>query len=157
MVTNLLIWKLSAVSLSITNLKIPHSNFISNIHQYVMNICLSVWEKQSENKLYALKPNFNSKCSFLNLNKHDQTKITRCRIGHTRLTYTYLLNNEQPPFCVSCDEPFTVKHFLISRIDFHHIRTKYFNAKTVKGRFNVSSVDKIINFLKEINLLSNCY
>ena len=40
----------SALSLSITNLKIPHSDFKSNIHQYVMNTCQSVWEKQTGNK-----------------------------------------------------------------------------------------------------------
>ena len=54
----------SALSLSITNLKIPHSDFKSNIHQYVMNKCQSVWEKQTANKLHELKPDFNSKCSF---------------------------------------------------------------------------------------------
>ena len=31
----------SALSLSITNLKNPHSDFKSNIHQYVMNKCQS--------------------------------------------------------------------------------------------------------------------
>ena len=36
----------SALSLSITNLKIPHSDFKSNIHQYVMNKCQSVWENK---------------------------------------------------------------------------------------------------------------
>ena len=51
----------SALSLSIANLKIPHSDFKSNIHQYVMNKCQSVWEKQTENKLHELKPDFNSK------------------------------------------------------------------------------------------------
>ena len=40
----------SALSLSITNLKILHSDFKSNIHQYVMNKCQSIWEKQTENK-----------------------------------------------------------------------------------------------------------
>ena len=98
----------SALTLSITNLKIPHSDFKSNIHGYVMNICQSVWKKQTENILQELKPNFNSKCLFLNLNRLDQTKITRCRIGHTRLTHAYLLNSEQRPFCISCNKPFTV-------------------------------------------------
>ena len=144
---------ISALSLSITNLKIPHCDFKLNIHKFVINKCQSIWEKQTENKLYELKPNFNSKCSFLHINRHDQTKIIQCGIGHTRLTHSYLLSNKQRPFCVSCNEPFTVKHFLISCIDFHHIRTKYFNAKTVKELFNVSSVDKIVNYLlKEINL-----
>ena len=36
----------SALSLSINNLKIPHSDFKSNIHQHVMK-CQSVWEEQT--------------------------------------------------------------------------------------------------------------
>ena len=48
----------SALSLSITNLKIPYSDF-KIIHQCVMNKCQSVWEKQTENKLHELKPDFN--------------------------------------------------------------------------------------------------
>ena len=124
----------SALSLSITNLKIPHSDFKSNIHQYVMNKCQSVWEEQTGNKLHELKPDFNSKCSFLGYSRQIQTKITRCRIGHTRLTqsHSYLLTNDQPPFCISCNEPFTVKHFLITCTEFNYIRNRYFTAKTVR-------------------------
>ena len=86
-VTNLLIWKLNLLflSLSITNLKIPHSDFKSNIRQYVTNKCQSVWEKQTEKKLHELKPDFNSKCAFLGYSRQIQTKITRCRIGHTHI------------------------------------------------------------------------
>ena len=144
----------SALSLSITNLKIPHSDFKSNIHQYVMNKCQSVWAEQTGNKLHELKPDFNSKCTFLGYSRQIQTKITRCRIGHTRLTHAYLLTNEQPPFCISCNEPFTVKHFLITCTEFNHIRNKYYTAKTVKELFNDTSSDKIINFLKETNLFN---
>ena len=64
-----------------------------------MNKCQSVWEEQTGNKLHELKPDFNSKCSFLGYSRQIQTKITRCRIGHTRLTHSYSLTNEQPPFC----------------------------------------------------------
>ena len=142
----------SALSLSITNLKIPHSDFKSNIHQYVMNKCQSVWEEQTGNKLHELKPDFNSKCSFLGYSRQIQTKLTRCRIGHTRLTHSYLLTNEQPPFCISCNEPFTLKHFLITCTEFNYIRNRYFTAKTVKELFSDTSSDKIINFLKETNL-----
>ena len=142
MVTNLL--------LSITNLKIPHSDFKSNIHQYVMNKCQS----QTENKLHELKPDFNRKYSFLGYSRQNQTKITRRRIGHTRLTHAYLLTEEQSPFCISYNEPFTVKHFLITCTEFNYIRKIYYTAKTVKELFNDTSSDKIINFLKETNLFS---
>ena len=129
-------------------LEIPHSDFKSNIHQYVMNKCQSVWEKQTENKLHELKPDFNSKSSFLGYSRQNQTKITRCRIGHTRLTHAYLLTNKQPPFCISC------KHFLNTCTEFNHIQKKYCTAKTVKELFNDTLSDKIINFLKEINLFN---
>ena len=53
---------------------------------------------QTGNKLHELKPDFKSKCSFLGYSRQNQTKITRCRIGHTRLTQAYLLTNKEPPF-----------------------------------------------------------
>ena len=146
----------SALSLSINNLKIPHSDFKSNIHQYVMNKCQSVWEKQTANKLHESKPELNSKCSFLGYSRQNQTKITRCRIGHTRLTHAYLLTNDQPPFCISCNEPFTVKHFLITCTEFNYIRIKYYAAKTIKELFSDTSTDKFINFLKKPTFLTSC-
>ena len=41
----------SALSLVITNFKIPHSDFKSNVCQYINNKCQSVWETQTYNKL----------------------------------------------------------------------------------------------------------
>ena len=127
----------SALSLVITNFKIPHSDFKSNVCQYINNKCQSVWETQTYNKLNEIKPNFNSKCIFSNLSRKEQTKITRCRLGHTRITHSYILNNEQAPFCIPCNEPFTVKHFLVTCAEFNYIRTKYFNVKNIKELFNI--------------------
>ena len=55
--------------------------------------------------------------------------------------------------CISCNEPFTVKHFLIACTEFNHIRKIYFTAKTVKELFSDTPSAKI-NFLKEINLFN---
>ena len=120
----------------ITNFKIPHSDFKSNIRLYTDNKCQSVWETQTQNKLNEIKPSFNSKCTFSNYSRKKETKITRCRIGHTRITHSYILKNEQGPFCILCNEPFTIKHFLITCAEFNYIRTKYFNVKTIKELFN---------------------
>ena len=146
----------SALSLVITNFKIPHSDFKSNVCQYINNKCQSVWETQTYNKLNEIKPNFNSKCTFSNLSRKEQTKITRCRLGHTRITHSYILNNEQAPFCIPCNEPFTVKHFLITCAEFNHIRTKYFNIKTIKELFDMPT-QKILDFLKEIGLFNKIW
>ena len=50
----------SALSLVITNFKIPHSDFKSNIRQYINNKCQSVWETQTQNKLNEIKSNQHS-------------------------------------------------------------------------------------------------
>ena len=144
----------SALSLVITNFKIPHSDFKSNIRQYINNKCQSVWETQTQNKLNEIKSNFNSKCTFSNLSRKEQTKITRCRLGHTRITHSYILKNEQAPFCIPCNELFTVKHFLITCAEFDYIRTKYFNVKPIKELFNDIPSKKILDFLKEIGLFN---
>ena len=44
--------------------------------------------------------------------------LTRICIGHSRLPHFYLLKQEDQPLCISCNEPFTVKHFLIDCIEF---------------------------------------
>ena len=138
----------------ITNFKIPFSDFKSNIRQYINNKCQSIWEKQTRNKLNEIKLNFNSKCAFSNYNKKEQAKITRCRIGHTRIIHSYILKNEQAPFCIPCNKPFTIKHFLITCAEFNNFRIKYFNIKTVKDLFNDIPINKIIDFLKEIGLFN---
>ena len=139
------------------NFKIPYSDFKSNIRQYINNKCQFIWEKQTQNKLNEIKPNFNSKCVFSNYSRKEQTEITRCRIGQTRIIHSYILKNEQAPFCIPySNEPFTVKHFLITCAKFNYICTKYFNIKTVKDLFNDIHVptNKIIDFLKEIRLFN---
>ena len=52
--------------------------------------------------------------------------LTRLRIGHTRLTHSYLHEREDQPLCISCNEPFTRKHFLIDCIEFSHVRRQFF-------------------------------
>ena len=48
----------AALSSPILNFKIPHSDFKSNIHQYISNKCQSNWEKQIQSKLREIKPIF---------------------------------------------------------------------------------------------------
>ena len=33
-------------------------------------------------------------------NRKEQVVLTRCRIGHGRITNSYLLNNEERPECI---------------------------------------------------------
>ena len=49
--------------------------------------------------------------------------MTRCRIGHSRLTHSYLLNNEERPECIPCNSNFSLKYVLI-----YCVRQTFYNA-----------------------------
>ena len=69
--------------------------------------------------------------------------INRLRIGHTRLTHSYLLAGGDQPECVTCQCSLTVKHILIECSDFRDIRNKYFVASTMKDVFEQVSMRNI--------------
>ena len=75
--------------------------------------------------------------------------LTRLRIGHTRLTHSYLLNREDQPFCISCNKLFTVKHFLIECIEFSNVRRQLFQTNDLRYLFENVPADNILVFLKK--------
>ena len=70
--------------------------------------------------------------------------LTRLCIGHTRLTHSYLLKREDQPFCINCNEPFTVKHFLIDCIEFSHVRRQFFQTNDPRYLFENVPADNIL-------------
>ena len=62
-------------------------------------------------------------------NRKEQVVLTRCRIGHSRLTHSYLLNNEERPECIPCNSNFSLKHVLIDCVDVADVRQTFYNTK----------------------------
>ena len=52
------------------------------------------------------------------LSRREEIILARLRIVHTRLTHSYLLKREEHPYCIGCNTPFTVRHFLLDCADF---------------------------------------
>ena len=86
--------------------------------------------------------------------RREEVVITRLRLGHTRITHSYLLNHEEQPFCIVCNQPFPVKHILIGCIDFLQTLNKYYRANDLPQLFQDVPVDNILSFLKEINIFN---
>ena len=80
--------------------------------------------------------------------------LTYLHIGHTRLTHSYLLKREDQPFCISCNEPFTVKNFLIDFIEFSHVRHQFFQTNDLRYLFENVPADNNLVFVKHINLFN---
>ena len=79
------------------------------------------WERAPFNKLHEIKPVLGKNTINRSL-RREEVILTRLRIGHTRLTHSYLLKREDQPLYLICNEPFTVKHFMIDCIDFTYVR-----------------------------------
>ena len=88
----------------------------SDYKVYIKAIIKKSWEERWKNltnntKLEEIQEGITKKV--LKLPRKDDIKITRLRIGHTRLTHSVILTQEDVPMCVECEEPVTVKHILM--------------------------------------------
>ena len=81
----------------------------------------------------------------------DAVLINRLRIGHTRLTHSYLFSGDDQLVCSACQSPLTVKHFLIECVNFAAIRSRYFSASSMKDVFENVNAQSVIDFIKEIH------
>ena len=68
-------------------------------------------------------------------------------IGHTYLTHSYLLKNEDPPICIPCHSLLTVELIVISCIDFDIIRQNFYTASNLKDLFHNIHPKRIISFV----------
>ena len=75
-------------------------------------------------------------------------------IGDTMITHSYILKQEEQPYCFGSDAHFTVRHFLLECGDFSHVRNKYFHVDTTKQLFDDVPIDNVFLFEKEINLFN---
>jgi len=75
--------------------------------------------------------------------------LNRLRIGHTRLTHSFLLSGDDICECGTCQCPLTVKHILVECVDLNDVRNKHFVAYSIKDVYDNVEAQKIIDFIKE--------
>ena len=83
------------------------------------------------------------------LSRRDSVLLNRLRIGHTGLTYSFVLRYDDLPECGTCQYPLTVKHILVECVDLKDVQNKRFVASSIKDLFDNIEAHKIINFIKE--------
>ena len=87
-------------------------------------------------------------------NIRKEVILAQLRLGHTRVTHSYLLQGEEQPQCVGCDAPFTVRHFILECGDFAHVRNNCFHVDSMKELFQDIHIDSIMTFFRQINLFN---
>ena len=83
-----------ALQLPITDFKIPYTDLKALIREYVKHLWQIDWNENVNNKLHRINP-IVSKTQNVILKHRDEVVITRCRIGHSRIRHSFLLNKKK--------------------------------------------------------------
>ena len=111
-------------------------------------------QTRTGNKLLDIKPTIGEYQSVVRNIRREEVVLARLRLGHTRVTHSYLLQGEEQPQCVGCDAPFTERHLLLECGDFAQVRNNCFHVDNMKELFQDIHIDSIMTFLRQINLLN---
>ena len=131
-----------------------HRHVSSYTTKLILDEWQEVWNCCAGNKLHAIRPTAFYKQKTLSIAPwYTYTVLlNRLRIGHTRLTHSYLLSGDDLPECGTCQCPLTVKHILVDCVDLKDVRNKHFVASSIKDLFDSIEAHKIIDFIKETHL-----
>jgi len=130
---------------------VPYSDFKAVIHAHMLNCWQRTWDDQSSNKLHLVQPKIKQMISY-HLPRHDEIVLHRLRIGHSRLTQTYLIKGENQPQCTICNCVLSVEHVLLHCPQHASIRHKYFSVASIFELFEKISPRIIIDFLKDAGI-----
>ena len=111
-----------ALDFNVTNLQIPFTDLKVNINKYIKNKWQMLWDSFPNNKLHSVQPLVAARQQHVGLSRREQVVLTRCRVGHSYVTHSYLLKGDPMPVCIQCNCCFTVKHILLDCVDFNDAR-----------------------------------
>ena len=91
------------------------------------------------------------------MDRKEEVVLTRLRIGHSYATHSFLLKGEEPPMCIPCDAPFTIKHVFLNCVNFENARNRYYRVSSLKERFESVEIPKFFSYLKAIGLYTKLW
>ena len=142
----------AALASPVSNSMVPAADWLSKPAQYVKDKRKQQWDDIETNKLKEIVPDLTEHHQLQCINRRDEVVLTRLRIGHSRLTHSYLMEGEPAPRCIGCDANFTIKHILLECIDFADTRKLFYNCRDLYSLFKTVAKEKILDFIREIGL-----
>ena len=134
--------------------QVPYTDKYPTIKHYISTCWQQEWDNNSNQKLYEMMPRVD-KFNVNALKRKEQVVIHRIRIGHTRLTHSFLMEGRpNPPQCTTCNDELTVKHFMLHCRKYTHIRSRFYNVQNMLELFETVSLRTIITYIKEIGVFN---
>ena len=138
--------------------ELPCTDVFMKIQPFISSLWQKRWDKEVANKLHAIMPQIDDKYYSGCKNRKDEVIINRLRIGHTRLTHSFRMENRpNPPLCDQCegDHELTVKHILIECNFLKIIRRRHYDVTDLNQLFKTVSSKRILDFVKDIGLYNS--
>ena len=132
--------------------QVPYTDLKPHINSFIANRWQERWSSCPDNKLFKIKPTLGVWPSGFRNSRKEEVVLFRLRIGHTYFSHSYILRQEDPPECTACQEIYSVRHVLIDCIDLGLVRPRFYTVQDMKTLFDTVSVDRILSFIKEVNL-----
>ena len=104
---------------------VPYNEFKHCINQYILSTWQDEWNGSVANKLHFVKPILGDWQSSYRRCRKDEVVLCRTCIGHTHLTYSYVLKKDPPHLCEQCQCILTVRHILVECNHFAQARNIY--------------------------------
>ena len=93
----------SALSLPVTSMKLPATGMYPRITKLIFDEWQEVWDCCTGNKLHAIRSTVGYCKQKTCLSRRDTVLLNRLRIGHTRVTHSFLLTGDDLPECGTCN------------------------------------------------------
>lgn len=126
---------------------------ITDIKQIIKNKILNIWQKEwktSYTKLNEIK-NHILPWPINTLTRKEEVIINKLRIGQTRLTHVFPMKKEDPPMCLTYNDPMTVKHNLTNCRKYELQRQQFNLTHHLAENLNIDTTN-ILTFLKDTKL-----
>ena len=137
--------------------KVPLPDMKRPVRSYIWKKWQERWMSpllESNKKYKSIRDDISPWVSGFNKNRKVEVILTRLRIGHTNLTHRYILEHSNAPVCARCGEELPVKLILVHCSHYNNMRQKCdLHQKSIAEILgDKAEIDKLIRFLKEINI-----
>ena len=142
----------SALDLTPDKSRIPYTDLKPTINIFLHTKWQQQWSNNIHNKLFQIQPTLVEWRPVSRKSRREQVVISWLRIGHTRLTHSFILKQEPQPQCLTSQTTCTVKHILIESRAFAVIRKLFFKVNSLTDLFENVKIDDVLFFLRETEL-----
>ncbi|XP_076623123.1 uncharacterized protein LOC143342788 [Colletes latitarsis] len=127
-----------------------------DIQKHYTKALTEVWNEEWRNsrptKLHKVRNNIYDFNPALLLNRKDQVKTTRLRIGHSSWTHSYLITKTEPNSCNTCNVQNTIEHILTICPKYNMKRIQHKLQNSLTNLREIDSCKQVLNFLKDIKV-----